>query len=365
MDFTEQTHTRAFITLLVLGVMAPSLGCDRGAKEVATEKGGGAVEATSAAQKGSGAVAEMEADCDAGKVVRCVEAGDHYLTNENAPEKARPFYKRACDIGQSAACAKLKGLDEPPEAVAAGAPAGAAGGGTALEMCEGGDGAVCNDLGLYSVRGENGFERDMAKARGFFEKACDLGESEGCNNLGFMFQSGDGVEIDEVKARDLYATSCDNGNVDGCAKLGFLLDNGQYHVRDRDRAQLVLEKACKLGSLEGCTNLGIVLIENPDARDRARENFDKACQGGYLRGCTKLGLMYYFGDGVEEDFEKARGLFSRGCDAGQHSACVPLGLLYKEGKGVEADPNRAAQFFEAACAAGHKRGCSEFEKMGF
>ncbi len=324
----------------------------------ATDKGAQA--AKPGTEEDKDPVVELQKACDGGSVAKCVELGDFLVDWKKDPDAARPHYKRACDIGHPNACDKLARLDNPPPK-----PTGDFGSTASLESaCRGGDAATCNDIGLFMIRGSNGFDANKAGAKEYFELACSEGYSEGCNNLGYMYEIGDGVAQDQEKARDLYATSCDNDNVDGCAKLGFLLDTGQYHVQDKERAEAILKKACDKGSLQGCTNLGVVRITSLRDFTGAREAFDKACDGGHMRGCTKIGLMHYFGDGTEEDHAKALEYFDKACKNGSAGGCVGVGLVHKDGKAVKKDEDKAASLFEEACSQGNERGCKELERMG-
>ncbi|WP_231173077.1 tetratricopeptide repeat protein [Helicobacter pylori] len=52
-------------------------------------------------------------------------------------------------------------------------------------------------------------KQDFSKARGYFEKACDLNNGGGCSNLGVLYQNGQGVEKDLIKAAYLYSRACE------------------------------------------------------------------------------------------------------------------------------------------------------------
>ncbi|WQY42713.1 SEL1-like repeat protein [Helicobacter pylori] len=52
-------------------------------------------------------------------------------------------------------------------------------------------------------------KQDFSKAKGYFEKACDLNNGGGCSNLGVLYQNGQGVEKDLIKAAYLYSRACE------------------------------------------------------------------------------------------------------------------------------------------------------------
>ena len=48
-------------------------------------------------------------------------------------------------------------------------------------------------------------------AESLYRQACDGGEMRGCNNLGVMYQFGDGVTQDLALALSLYQRACEGG----------------------------------------------------------------------------------------------------------------------------------------------------------
>ncbi len=63
------------------------------------------------------------------------------------------------------------------------------------------------DLGMLSYD-----KQDFSKARKYFERACGLNNGSGCNNLGDLYQNGEGIEKNLTKAAYFYSKAC---------KLGF------------------------------------------------------------------------------------------------------------------------------------------------
>ncbi|GAA7503147.1 hypothetical protein VN0020_03720 [Helicobacter pylori] len=101
------------------------------------------------------------------------------------------------------------------------------------------------DLGVKSIEA-----KDYIQAKKYFEKACDLNNGWGCNNLGDSYQNGEGVEKDLTKAAQFYSKACDLNNNKGCFNLGAL-----YLEKDSKKATALFEKACKLGEQLACESL--------------------------------------------------------------------------------------------------------------
>ncbi|WQY37086.1 sel1 repeat family protein [Helicobacter pylori] len=62
-------------------------------------------------------------------------------------------------------------------------------------------------------------KQDFSKAKGYFEKACDLNNGGGCSNLGVLYQNGDGVKQDSKKAVALFEKACKLGYKKACEML--------------------------------------------------------------------------------------------------------------------------------------------------
>lgn len=93
-------------------------------------------------------------------------------------------------------------------------------------------------------------KQDFSKAKGYFEKACDLKEGKGCFNLGELY-----FEKDLIKATYFYSKACDLNNGNGCGGLGFLYGSGKGVEKDLTKATQYASKACKLGVQEICETL--------------------------------------------------------------------------------------------------------------
>jgi TPR repeat protein len=67
-----------------------------------------------------------------------------------------------------------------------------------------------------------GYSQNYYKAKELYEKACQAGNSYGCNNLGDFYCFGKGVQQDYNKAKELYKKSCEAGNSFGCKNLDLI-----------------------------------------------------------------------------------------------------------------------------------------------
>jgi TPR repeat protein len=81
---------------------------------------------------------------------------------------------------------------------------------------------------------------DYAKAMSWFDKAAAQGNSDAENQLGWMYEYGQGMEPDDVKAWTWYRLAADQGNIHGIRNLQALTfelkDRGQEVWQSTDAA---------------------------------------------------------------------------------------------------------------------------------
>lgn len=73
-------------------------------------------------------------------------------------------------------------------------------------------------LGLMYLEGKE-VPQDYNKARAWFEKAANQGDSFAQFRLAFMYLNGEGAPRDYKQAKDWFCKACDNGNQGGCEAI--------------------------------------------------------------------------------------------------------------------------------------------------
>ena len=68
-----------------------------------------------------------------------------------------------------------------------------------------------SNLGFMYDTG-NGVKKDYKKALYWYEKAAEQGDAFAQNNLGVMFHNGFGVKVDYVRAKYWFQKAADQGN---------------------------------------------------------------------------------------------------------------------------------------------------------
>jgi tetratricopeptide (TPR) repeat protein len=189
--------------------------------------------------------------------------------------------------------------------------------------------AACNDaIAQYPDVARLTFEagrvanarKDFAGAKRLFEKAADAGYAMAMNNIGALYEGGDGVARNYAEAVRWYSKAVAAGEPIAMVDLGWQHETGHGVARDYGEAVRLYEAAARAGVPAGMNNLG---------------------------------LLYLYGKGVARDYGEARHLFEQGAAMGCAACMNGLGAIYNEGDGVRRDARVARQWFEKAAALGN------------
>jgi hypothetical protein len=108
------------------------------------------------------------------------------------------------------------------------------------------------NLPLLYNEGKDFYNRKLyAQARNSFAQACNGGEMDACNYLGYLYAEGLGGHPDVGKAHELYQQACERDTFRSCASLGSLYQNAGNDVA----ARKYFQKACNGGFAEACVLL--------------------------------------------------------------------------------------------------------------
>jgi uncharacterized caspase-like protein len=165
-----------------------------------------------------------------------------------------------------------------------------------------------------------GARKDYTEARRLYDKAAAAGYAMAMNNIGGMYEGGEGVARNYAEAVRWYSKAAAAGEPIAMIDLGWLYEHGQGVAQD--------------------------LAE-------ARRLYETAANAGVPAGMNNLGLLYLRGKGVPRDYAQARRLFEQGIALGDAANMNELGIMYVEGDGVPRDLRIARQWYEKAAALGN------------
>jgi TPR repeat protein len=118
--------------------------------------------------------------------------------------------------------------------------------------CADGNAKSCTSHGTHHAYGTMGRTQDHAAALPILQKACDLGDPEGCKALGVMLEHGRGAPKDLVRALDLYIAACGDGVGLACQYAGDFHRHGRGVPVDTTAASEWYAKACAAGVTSSC-----------------------------------------------------------------------------------------------------------------
>ena len=141
--------------------------------------------------------------------------------------------------------------------------------------------------------------QDYATALKIFSELANQGYADAQNNLGFMYENGQGVAKDYRQALLWYQKAVSQEHIDAQYNLGFMYANGLGVAQDYRQALLWYQKAASQGHIDAQYNLG---------------------------------FMYADGLGVAQDFKQARFWFEKAAAQGNVKAKAVLQQLNQMGK---------------------------------
>jgi TPR repeat protein len=114
-----------------------------------------------------------------------------------------------------------------------------------VECDRGAPGACFLLAGRYKL-GTPDTPKDPAQSVHYHERSCELGVTEGCVQLGYLYVKGSGVPADPARAFALFNDACNAQHANGCDSLGEAYEKGWGTAVDPQKAQDSYAKACQL-----------------------------------------------------------------------------------------------------------------------
>lgn len=171
---------------------------------------------------------------------------------------------------------------------------------------------------------------DFFKAQEIWRQAAAAGDIEAMNNLGVLYDKGQGVEPDLGRALFWFAKAAQGGHASGMSNYGRMLDQGRGIAADPVQAARWFDQAAR--------------------KDQAEAQYN-------------LGLHYEHGRGVARDERAAAAWYSRAAAQQQPDALARLGHFYSQGVGVEKNPARGVLLLYAAAMNGSIAAMKELEEL--
>ncbi len=200
--------------------------------------------------------------------------------------------------------------------------------------CQLGDPDGCFDAAALLTDLADATPAELAHSAALFRDACHTGNQPGCSNYAAALALGRGVPLDLAAAKELFDSACARGNQPACLSFAMMFIEGNAIVpRDLARGVTLATASCDHGNANACNAVAGAYFDGFDASSqeaaatRAAPFLQRACDGGSLRGCANLGQLYANGLGVATDRPRAAALLERACKGGIVAACAMAAKL--------------------------------------
>ena len=183
----------------------------------------------------------------------------------------------------------------------------------------------------------------MIAAR-WYRAAADAGFAKAQNNLGALYDGGDGgLGVDHGAAAFWYEKAAAQGNASALNNLGILHEDGLVPGHDGTgpdvaKAKELYARAATLGHAHALNNLGYLCTVS-DQHEEAASHFRAASAKGHAEATHNLATLHENGLGVRRDLREAAALYLVAANAGEGKAVEALArvevVLAKEESEVE------------------------------
>lgn len=222
-------------------------------------------------------------------------------------------------------------------------------------------------MGLAYLQGTSGKKVDDEKAKLYFFKAADAGNSDAQYYLGRMYLEGIAVDKDLNKASGWFEKASEDMHPDALFELGKLYLNDEYSGKDPDMGFVYLSYSADAGNTAAMVDMGYYYSKgkyvNKDIQ-KAVNLYKEAAERGNAIGQYNLALKYIKGEGLPLDHVQAFKWMEKAANLGDSYAQYNVGVMYEKGMGVTRDLKKAVQYYKRASSQGHKNATMALMKLG-
>lgn len=232
-----------------------------------------------------------------------------------------------------------------------------------------GHGFALNNLGIMYERG-NGTDVDLAKAKSYYEQSAKANDHHGYLNLARLYFQGVGVKHDKERGMALLKEAMDKKIVGTFNDMASIYRGGFFGIEpNRQTAVGYYQQAAALGDAEASEHLAFIALHGDCAKDAGlmahrRGSPDCVPENPILGidmliglagknnrdAMTDLGSAYWDGTGEEPDGQAATSWWQKAADLGDCRALRKLADAFKSGKGVQHNDTEALDYLEQAAS---------------
>jgi len=194
------------------------------------------------------------------------------------------------------------------------------------------------------------------QAKSWFEQGAQGGSAEAMDDLGWLYESGNGVNADQAKALGLFSEAARRGSAEGMYHLGVVYHEGLGVQKDLATACQWFIQAAAGNDPQAETEAGFCYYNGTGVaqdHEAAFNSFVKAGQAGLIDARVYVADMLERGDGHNQDSTYAVMWYQAAAEQGSAYAMTELGAHLRLGKGVAWNEAQAMQWFAKAAQQGY------------
>jgi len=187
----------------------------------------------------------------------------------------------------------------------------------------------------------------------WYEKAAAAGNIKAMLNLGDIYRGLYGMQPNYDKAINFYIKAAGLGSIEAEYQIAKLINN---NLVDQNKSAVniksiinSLKKAANAGNLDAIVAVGDYYMQQPNI-NLAIEYYNKAAQHNFAPALSRLGLIYFNGEGVQQNYQTAMEFFNRAAALGNTTAEYYLGEMHRRGLGVNKNHEAASFWYNKAAA---------------
>lgn len=217
-----------------------------------------------------------------------------------------------------------------------------------------------SELANYYATGKFGVQIDYNEAYRLYREALNAGDANGPYGLGYIHEQGVLFGKDMDKAVAYYKDAANRGSHDAMYRLANMYFNGEHveqsyekayelyyeSSKGHDRSLLIKNDSVYKTALCQFSGFGTEINYKS-----AYEGFCKAARWGHIDAIVAIGDCYYYGKGVDQNYERAKYWYQIGADEKSVAAALKLEKIYSESRNPKSR-RKALDVLKIAAEAG-------------
>ncbi len=203
----------------------------------------------------------------------------------------------------------------------------------------------------------NGTEKDIVRAKEYFQKSAKLGNTFACYSLAKIILTEENPAEEEIKSAIEYLkTASANGNPFAQYALAKLYYEGKYIGQDISKAVELFTYSAEQDNEWSEYQLGKIYLTEENFKDitSATRWLKQSAEKGNQFAQYVLGKLYLKGEEIPKDVEKALQYLTSSAEQGNQFSQYILGKIYLIGEGVAIDKKTAVKWFTLSAEQGNE-----------